>query len=261
MQPSDKPTRETSDVRRQGKERTPHTSRLTSHGALVVFGKAPIPGQVKTRLCPPLTPDEAATLQGSLVLDVVERARAAAKSAQYDCVFACSPSREHIFFKVLEDRQGLRLLDQVGDDLGARMHRTFQDMFGQGYHQVVIVGTDVPTLPGSTFVAAFRSLKDHDLVLGPALDGGYYLIGLNRPAPDLFAGIPWSTDQVAALTRKKAEGLGLKTALLSPYRDLDRLEDLQALIGEAKATPKAFSPRTAGVLQTLADRLSSRRET
>ncbi len=227
---------------------------------LVIFGKAPIPGQVKTRLCPPLTADEAATLQGSLVLDVVERARAAAKSAQYDMVFACSPSHEHVFFKVLEDRQGLRLLDQVGDDLGARMHRTFQELFDRGYKQVVVVGTDVPTLPGSTFAAAFRALKDHDLVLGPALDGGYYLIGLKRPAPDLFAGIPWSADQVVALTRKKAEGLGLKTALLPSYRDLDRLEDLQALIGEAKSAPKTFSPRTAGVLQTLADRLSSRRE-
>ena len=225
---------------------------------LVIFGKAPIPGQVKTRLCPPLTPDEAATLQGSLVLDVVERARASAKSAQYDCVFACSPSHEHVFFKVLEDRQGLLLLDQVGEDLGARMHRTFQELFDRGYQQVVIVGTDVPTLPGSTFGAAFRSLKDHDLVLGPALDGGYYLIGLNQPAPNLFTEIPWSTDQVCALTRKKAEGLGLKTSLLPPYRDLDRLEDLQALIGEAKATPKAFSPRTAGVLQTLADRLRTR---
>ena len=238
MQPSDKPSR----------------------SALVIFGKAPIPGQVKTRLCPPLTPDEAATLQGSLVLDVVERARASAKSVPYDCCFACSPSREHVFFKVLEDRQGLILLDQVGDDLGARMHRTFQDLFNRGYKQVVIVGTDVPILPGSAFTAAFRSLKDHDLVLGPALDGGYYLIGLSRSAPGLFTGIPWSTDQVLALTKKKAEGLGLKTALLPPYRDLDRLEDLQALIGEAKATPKAFSPRTAGVLHTLADRLAARRE-
>ncbi|MDE3117749.1 MAG: TIGR04282 family arsenosugar biosynthesis glycosyltransferase [Nitrospirota bacterium] len=233
-------------------------STLKMNFVLVIFGKAPIPGQVKTRLCPPLTPDEAATLQGSLVLDVVERARASAKSAQYDCCFACSPSREHVFFKVLEDRQGLRLLDQVGDNLGARMHQAFQELFDRGYRQVVIVGTDVPTLPGSTFAAAFRALKDHDLVLGPALDGGYYLIGLKRPAPDLFAGIPWSTDQVAALTRKKAEGLGLKTALLPPYRDLDRLEDLQALIGDAKTTPKAFSLRTAGVLQTLAERLKSR---
>lgn len=231
-----------------------------SEAALVIFGKAPIPGQVKTRLCPPLTPDEAATLQGSLVLDVVERARASAKSGQYDMVFACAPSREHVFFKVLEDRQGLRLLDQVGGDLGARMHQAFQELFDRGYRHVVIVGTDVPTLPGSTFAAAFRTLQDHDLVLGPALDGGYYLIGLKRPAPDLFAGIPWSSDQVAALTREKAEVLGLKTALLPPYRDLDRLEDLQALIGEAKSAPKTFSPRTAGVLQTLADRLSSRRE-
>ncbi|MFM8551171.1 MAG: TIGR04282 family arsenosugar biosynthesis glycosyltransferase [Nitrospiraceae bacterium] len=233
-------------------------STFTTRAALVIFGKAPIPGQVKTRLCPPLTDDEAATLQGSLVLDVVEKARASAKSGQYDCIFACAPSREHVFFKVLEDRQGLRLLDQVGEDLGTRMARAFQDTFNQGYQQVVIVGTDVPTLPASSFGTAFRLLKDHDLVLGPALDGGYYLIGLQRPAPDLVTGMPWSTDQVLTLTKKKAEGLGLKTALLPTYRDLDRLEDLQALIGEAKSAPKTFSPRTAGVLQTLADRLRSR---
>ena len=102
----------------------------------------------------------------------------------------------------MEERHGVRLLDQVGKNLGQRMHRTFVDLFAQGYQQVIIVGTDVPTLPLTVYQEAFAILSHSEVVLGPALDGGYYLIGLTRPTEDLFAGIPWSTDQVLAATRQ-----------------------------------------------------------
>ncbi|MBI3603234.1 MAG: DUF2064 domain-containing protein, partial [Nitrospirae bacterium] len=108
-------------------------NRNSPNSALVIFAKAPIPGLVKTRLCPPLTPDEAATLQGSLVLDVAERSRSASR---LDRFLACTPSREHVFFKILEERQGLTLIDQVGDDLGSRMGRAFQEVFAKGYKRV-----------------------------------------------------------------------------------------------------------------------------
>ncbi|HEY5931654.1 MAG TPA: TIGR04282 family arsenosugar biosynthesis glycosyltransferase [Nitrospira sp.] len=234
--------------------------------ALIIFAKAPIPGQVKTRLSPPLTPDEAATLHGSFVLDTLERTKIAAVNLKLplDRYLACAPSATHVFFKIMEERQGVKLIDQVGDDLGARMNQAFQTLFAHGYRQILLIGTDVPTLPLAHFKQALTSLENHDLVLGPALDGGYYLIGLKRPNPELFVDIPWSTDQVLRLTQEKAVMLGLASALLEPWRDMDTLADLQALseacTAEAKKpkNDRVFSSRTAGVLQALAKRLRSR---
>jgi rSAM/selenodomain-associated transferase 1 len=265
-----------------GPNRRPDVSRPPSDSALIVFAKAPVPGQVKTRLCPPLTPDEAASLHGSIVLDMLERSRGA---VSMDRFVACAPSPEHVFFKILEERHGVRLLAQTGDDLGARMARAMADVFALGYRQVLVIGTDLPTLPGSAFGDAVKLLADHDLVLGPAMDGGYYLIGLRKPAPDLFAGIPWSTDRVLALTTQKAAALGLTIALLPVRRDIDTIDDLRALIDEMGASrgtggkratrvpqvtreirpePRTssselstlhLSPRTAGVLRLLESRL------
>lgn len=237
-----------------------------SQSALVIFAKAPIPGEVKTRLCPPLTSDEAATLHGTFVLDVLEQTKLAVTKARLpvDRYLACSPSTEHVFFKIMEERQGVRLLDQVGADLGERMHQVFAVLFGQGYQRVLIIGTDAPTLPQSTYQEALSLLTTHDVVLGPALDGGYYLIGLTRPVPELFAAMPWSTDRVLALTREKALARNLTIGLLKEWRDIDAIEDLRCLIDECAADatrPKqgrTFSMRTAGTLQLLSKRLPAR---
>ncbi len=248
----------------------PSTSPLernsTRGPALVIFAKAPVPGQVKTRLCPPLTPDEAATLHGSFVLDTLERTKAAVGKLklQMDRYLACTPSSGHVFFKIMEERQGVKLIDQVGDDLGARMHYVVETMFSRGYRRTIIIGTDVPTVPLEYLRQALTLLENHDLTIGPALDGGYYLIGMNKPMPELFVDIPWSTDQVLRLTQEKAVVLGLKTALLERWRDVDTLDDLESLIDACNAETKrpknerVVSTRTAGVLQALAKRLRSR---
>lgn len=231
-----------------------------------MFAKAPIPGQVKTRLCPPLTPDEAATLHGSFVLDTLERTKTAVHKLKLplDRCLACAPSSSLVFFKIMEERQNVRLIDQVGADLGERMTRAFDAMFAEGYRRVLIVGTDVPSLPLDHYKQALTLIETHDVVLGPALDGGYYLIGLAHAAPELFDGIPWSTDKVLSLTREKAAGLGLKTALLPPWRDVDTVDDLQVLIEAGSLDAKkpkheqTLSSRTAGALQLLAKRLRTR---
>lgn len=263
-----------------------HSQRASS--ALIIFAKAPIPGQVKTRLCPPLTPDEAASLHGSFVLDVIERSTFDVRRSNrfpersrrnleprtsnfVDRFVACAPSASHVFFKIIEARHEVQLLDQIGEDLGSRMEHAFREIFERGYQRVLVVGADLPSLPSDCYTQAFSLLADHDLVLGPSLDGGYYLIGLTRPAPELFAGIPWSTDRVFELTRAKAEALGLKTGLLPSWRDVDTIDDLMALIEEAglgdrqddpatRPSPPAasLSVRTAGVLRLLADRLRTR---
>lgn len=276
----------------------PDTGRSQADSALIIFAKAPVAGQVKTRLCPPLTPDEAASLHGSMVLDMLERSRGSAfgspkargsrlddlqrrPSPLLDRFLACAPSPDHVFFKILAERYDVRLLAQTGDDLGARMARAIADVFALGYRRTLAIGTDVPTLPPSTFGEALALLDTHDLVLGPAQDGGYYLIGLRQPAPELFEGIPWSTDRVLSVTQQKAAALGWRVALLPIRRDLDTVEDLLALIEEAglqtssnrrgalsgrhdgsarRLSPTAshLSPRTAGVLRSLAHRLRLR---
>jgi uncharacterized protein len=221
---------------------------------------------VNTRLCPPLTTDEAATLHGSFVLDMLERTKLAVAKLQlpFHRYMACAPSSALVFFKVMEERQAVKLIDQVGDDLGTRLQQAFEAMFVKGYQRVFIVGTDVPSLPLDHYKQAIALLETNDLVLGPALDGGYYLIGLKRAAPDLFTGIPWSTDRVLALTQEKARTLGLKIALLPQWRDVDTIEDLQALIESSTLDAKkpkndqSFSSRTAGALQLIAKRLRSR---
>src|SRR5215212_6088812 len=107
----------------------------SARAALVIFAKAPIPGQVKTRLCPPLTSDEAATLHGSFVLDTLERTRTAAVKLKlpFDRYLACAPSSTLVFFQIMEERQSVKLIDQVGDDLGARMRHALESLLGQGY--------------------------------------------------------------------------------------------------------------------------------
>jgi len=252
-------------------------SRPRADDALVLFAKAPIPGQVKTRLCPPLTGDEAASLHGSFVLDALERSgqaaiRGVAKHAlRFDRFLACSPSADHVFFKILEERNDVRLIDQVGDDLGARMEHALAEMFRIGYQRAVIVGTDLPALPESVYEEAFSLLARHDLVLGPSLDGGYYLIGLSRTAPELFRHIPWSTPDVLSRTQTKAHALGLTAALLPQQRDIDTIDDVLALIQEAhlsnaqaaggkshKGKTPLLSKRTAGALQLIGSRLKER---
>lgn len=237
-----------------------------AESALVIFAKAPAPGQVKTRLCPPLTPDEAATLHGSFVLDTLERTKTAVTKLKLpmDRYLACAPSSTLAFFKIMEERQTVRLIDQEGDDLGMRMSRVFETMFLRGYQHVIGVGTDVPSLPLDRYKQALADLDKHDVVLGPALDGGYYLIGLNKPAPALFEEIPWSTDRVLAMTRQKADTLGLSICLLPEWRDVDTIDDLKSLIDASALDAKkpkhdqSFSTRTSGALQLIAKRLRTR---
>ncbi len=225
--------------------------------ALIIFAKSPVPGLVKTRLCPPLAPDEAATLHGSLVLDTLERTR---HLQGVDRFLACAPSKQHPFFQTLGARQQIELWEQIPDeDLGKRMDDAFGAAFGRKYTYALMVGSDLPTIDGETIQQAVRALAEHDVVIGPSVDGGYYLIGLKQPTPELFSNIPWSTDQVSLLTQQIANHLGLSMKLLPQQRDLDTIEDLQVFIQESQGSKsQVISSRTAQVLKTLATRLVNR---
>jgi len=234
--------------------------------ALIIFAEAPVAGQLKTRLCPPLTHDEAATLHGSFVLDSLERTKVAMDKWKlpFDRYLACAPSSQHVFFKIMEERHRVRLIDQFGADPGARMREACRAMFDRGHHRLVLMGTEVPTLPLEHYRQTAMLLQEHDLVLGPERDGGYYLLGLSKGAEGLFGDIHWSTDRMFQQIRERAESLGLRVACLPEWRDADSIDDLTALIeaGTRDARlPKAerqFSARTAGTLQLLAKRIRSR---
>jgi rSAM/selenodomain-associated transferase 1 len=218
------------------------------------------------RLSPALTEDEAATLHGSFVLDTLERTKTAASTFKLpiDRFLACAPSSSHAFFRIMEARHGVTLLDQQGDDLGARMRGIFDCLFSQGYQRICLVGTDVPSLPLAYYRDAVEALTRHEVVIGPAKDGGYYLIGLTQPRSELFTNIPWSTDRVTDLTQQRAVAAGLKVALLPVWSDVGTVDDLRALIDESAVDKKrtkqerVFSMRTAGTLELLANRLRAR---
>jgi uncharacterized protein len=224
--------------------------------AIIIFAKAPVAGQVKTRLCPPLTPDEAASLHGSLVLDVLERCQSL---KGYDRILAGTPSSHHPFFRAMEARFKIPVWDQIGEDLGARMASAFHKALGSPYQSVVVMGTDIPGIDAALLVTAVKSLQDHDVVLGPTVDGGYYVIGLRSPVPALFEHMPWSTGQVYSLTEQKVHALGLSLKILPTLRDLDTVEDLHIFIRDARDRQnQTLTSRTKNVLQELAKRLTNR---
>ncbi len=221
-----------------------------------MFAKAPIAGQVKTRLCPPLTPDEAASLHGSLVMDLVERFKAL---KGFDGILAGTPSANHPFFLALQARFHVKVWDQEGNDLGERMDKVFQKALQSSYRSAVIIGSDIPGITATLVNEARQGLDDHDVVLGPTLDGGYYLIGLREPFPELFADMRWSTNEVFEESEKRVAAAGKKLKVLPTLRDVDTGEDLDSFIQESQ-NPQCtiFSARTRNVLKELAKRLSHR---
>lgn len=242
--------------RRPGTHGEPGKRSSSPSSGILILAKAPVAGQVKTRLCPPLTPDEAASLHGSLVLDLLERSQSL---KGYDRILVGTPSSYHPFFRAMAARFKIPVWDQTGDDLGARMASAFNKAFEQPYRSVVVIGTDIPGIDPPLLMAADKSLQNHDVVLGPAADGGYYLLGLRAPLPELFDDVPWSTDQVYERTKAKIQALGLSLKILPELRDLDTVEDLQVFIQAAQNRQnQTFSSRTKNVLLELSKRLSGR---
>jgi rSAM/selenodomain-associated transferase 1 len=206
-------------------------------------------------MCPPLTPDEAASLHGSMVMDAAEQSRGV---RNFDRFIACTPSSDHAFFQTISARYGMTLYEQLGDDLGQRMNHALTNALSKGYRYAIVIGTDIPTLSPPTYKNALSLLQTHDIVLGPTHDGGYYLIGVKQPTPELFVDIPWSTGQVCTLTQTKAQSLGRTVGLLDAERDIDTFDDLQTFVADSSGRGKnKLSTRTANVFQTLLQRHES----
>jgi len=193
-----------------------------SERALVVFVKSPRPGAVKTRLSSAIGPAAAAGLYRALAEHVLE---ATTPAGEYERLVFFDPK------DALEEMRawlpGVRLLAQSGDDLGARMADAFARAFARGARRVAIVGTDAPGVSRETVDQALAALDGADVVIGPAEDGGYYLLALRAPRPELFAGIAWSTPTVCEQTLQRAAASALAVHRLPRCRDIDTLEDLR----------------------------------
>lgn len=193
-----------------------------SDRALVVFVKRPSPGAVKTRLVPALGDAGAAGLYRALAEHVLE---ATTPEGEYERLVFFDP--EDALEEMRAWLPGVRLLAQSGDDLGARMADAFARAFARGARRVAIVGTDTPGVSRETVDQALGALDEADVVIGPAEDGGYYLLALRAPRPELFAGIAWSTPTVCDETLRRAAASALAVHRLPRRRDVDTLEDLR----------------------------------
>lgn len=216
-----------------------------------LFAKPVVAGEVKTRLSPPLRPEQCARLYGAFLADIA-------------LMLASEPSWEWVVHSTDAERQRATWPDvapppmgwraQEGEDLGRRIEAALDDLLGEGRRPVVLLGSDHPTVEARLVEGAFTALENADLVLGPTLDGGYYLIGSNRPHPGLLRGIPWSSGEVLPRTLDRIEETGLKLALVRPWYDVDRVDDLEFLRTHLRALDLAGRPvaaHTAEVLRTL----------
>jgi len=201
---------------------------------LGLFAKLPLPGQVKTRLAAESSPEWAAQVARAFLLDVLERL--AVVPARRVLGFA-PPEAQDYFAAAARDRYLVCL--QAAGDLGQRMAAFFAEQFRAGAEMVVLVGTDSPTLPLALVDQAFRELEQADVVLGPATDGGYYLIGCKKQVPPIFEGVAWGSDRVLGHTIARLTDLTWQLALLPPWYDVDTLADWRMLCGHLAALQRA----------------------
>jgi rSAM/selenodomain-associated transferase 1 len=206
---------------------------LRSKCAVAVMAKASIAGKTKTRLVPPLTATQAAELNTAFLRDAADNILSAAAFAPIRGWMAFSPAGAESFFRS-HLPQSIGLIETVAPTLGECLHYAASTLLRSGHDAVCLLNSDSPTLPVQYLVSAAVALAapgDH-IVLGPATDGGYYLIGLKRPHPGLFEGISWSTDQVLSQTLERARELELPVVTLPVWYDVDDAETLETLIGE-----------------------------
>ena len=201
---------------------------------VAIMAKAPRAGAVKTRLCPPLSPREAAALARGFLRDRIAQVRDVTGASP---VIAYTPTSERDLFERLAP--DFALFPQHGPDLGARLRSTLATLLASGHRAAIAIGTDTPTLPTAVLQHAIDLIAaaDLDVVLGPAEDGGYYLIGVRADHPTLFDDVPWSTPAVLDITLRRARAASLRTACVSPWFDVDTPDDLTRLRAALTETP------------------------
>jgi rSAM/selenodomain-associated transferase 1 len=195
-------------------------------GSIILFVKAPEKGMVKSRLASALGEETALHIYKSFVLDIIDMLKKRAQPLKI--CFHPADSKETVVNWLGE---GFSYMPQRGEDLGERMENAFVDSFSEGIAKVVLIGSDIPDLPSTVIDEAFSSLDFTDAVIGPASDGGYYLIGFRKSTflADVFHGVPWSAGAVFRETMKIFGRSGLRVHVLPEWYDVDTLNDLRSL--------------------------------
>jgi rSAM/selenodomain-associated transferase 1 len=192
------------------------------HCLIIQFAREPVVGAVKTRMIPHLSPEEACALHSELVLRTAATLVGAALGPVELWV---AGDDQHTLFERCRCLGVACLQGQQGRDLGERMYRALADGLDR-FERVLLVGSDCPGMDRDYLARAVAALDRADVVLGPAMDGGYVLIGARRVEAEVFEGVAWGTSAVFAETTQRLRGLGLRWAELPPLRDIDRPEDL-----------------------------------
>jgi len=214
---------------------------------LAVMAKKPVPGRTKTRLIPPLLPQQAADLYEALLRDTLERI-SGLRALQL--AVGVTPAEALPYFREVSP-PGSILLPVEGDDIGVCLEQVLAALLARGFAKALAMNSDGPSLPLALVQQAVEDLNRADLVLGPSEDGGYYLIGLKSVRPELFRGIDWSTDRVTIQTLRRAEKLGWRVSLLPSWYDVDTPADLERLERELGGLPSNALPYTRRCLDML----------
>jgi uncharacterized protein len=219
-------------------------------GLIIAFTRYPEPGSVKTRLIPVLGPDEACRIHRRLTENTMKQVRILQSRMALGVEIHFAGGNETAMLNWLG--ADWRYVPQAEGDLGRRMNQALTRAFHQGILRVLLIGTDCPELNARALQEALRRLGGNDLVLGPAQDGGYYLIGMKAPQPGLFPpDMPWGTDRVLAETLRAADRQGLQVSLLETLRDIDRPEDLCGLALNLDRSRYAPDPEISIIIPTL----------
>lgn len=212
---------------------------------LLIFAKMPQPGEVKTRLTPTLTPEEAARLYDAFLHDALNQYN----QLPADVRLYLAPPRPAEGLDGIPDRVSIHT--QQGEGLGPRMRRAFEEARSDGYDRAVLIGTDHPTLPTSFVQRAFMELgKGGGISIGPTSDGGFYLLGMSGAYPQLFTGMTYSHEDVFRETLDRAGDTAADVTVLPRWYDVDTPEALEQLIVDLKTTENV-APRTRTVIEDM----------
>ncbi len=219
--------------------------------ALVIMAKEPKVGLTKTRFNPPLNLDQAAQFYEVLLKDTIELVSGI---STIDLAIAITPPESIDYFKRIAPSK-THFIPVVCADIGECLAISLERLLDLKYERVLALNSDGPSLPAANIQQAIQSLDNHDLVLGPSEDGGYYLVGFKQLHTKIFTGIDWSTDQVLTQTLHKAMGLALSVHLLPAWYDIDTASDIERLRAELKVLPPDALPHTRKLLDQWSEKI------
>ncbi len=232
--------------------------------ALIVFAKPPVPGRVKTRLTPPLSPEDAACLYGAFLQDALDQYQGLGVTLRlYLALDGSSPGRgipaqygdrSAQWGDIYTRWVGENVFRQKGEGLGERMRQAFEETFAEGHRRVILIGTDHPTLSSAWIKEGFSLLEGQvAVVLGPTGDGGFYLIGMNESFSQVFEGMTYSHEAVFEQTAARVASCRASLQTLPEWYDVDTFDDLKRLVADMREE-SAGAMRTRAMLRRLSER-------